>query len=296
MRFPMYLPAYAKINLTLDVVGKRSDGFHLLRSVMQTIALHDTIAITPQTTGELTFTCDDPVIDNERNLAARAAQLFTSTLDVQAGMRIELSKATPMEAGLGGGSSDAATILLACARIWEVEPPSELMHQMAAQIGSDVPFFLSGGTALIEGRGEYVEALPDAEPLWLVLVKPNIGLSTKQVFEALHPDDWTDGSRTDAVVECIRAGRPLPLTGLFNALEPGVMRTTPAVVEARNALLRAGAQVVCMSGSGPTLFAPFRQLADAAAVVNRLPRLDFSIWLTRTVPRAQYQYAIHLAS
>lgn len=296
MRFPVFLPAYAKINLTLDVVGKREDGFHELRTVMQTIAIHDTLALTPQTAHEITFACDDPDLDNDRNLAVLAARLFQSQMDVPGGMRIELSKSTPLEAGLGGGSSDAAAVLAASGSVWNASLPQMAVHRMAEELGSDVPFFLLGGTALVAGRGERVEALPDAEPLWLVLAKPHIGLSTKRVFEALRPDDWSDGSSTQTVVECIRAGEPVPLTGLFNALEAGVLRTIPAVAQAHDALLQAGAPVVRMSGSGPTLFAPFRRLAEAAAVARQLQRPNLSVWLTRTVSRTQYECAIRLAT
>lgn len=292
VRYPVFVPAYAKINLTLDVVGRRDDGFHLLRSVMQTIALHDTIALTPLESPEIAFACDSPDIDDGQNLALRAARLVQSTLGVPGGMSIELHKRTPVQAGLGGGSSDAGAALLACAELWRSPMPAQQMGDLAARLGSDVPFFLAGGTALVEGRGERVEALPDAEPLWIVLAKPNIGLSTKRVFEALRRDDWSDGSRTEIVVDRIRTKEPFPLDELFNALEPGILRTTPEVARARDALLDAGAPVVRMSGSGPTLFAPFRRLSEAAAVARLLDKRDMAVWLTRTVPRSEYIGAI----
>lgn len=292
VRYPVFVPAYAKINLTLDVVGKRDDGFHLLRSVMQTIALHDTIALTPLESPEIMFACDNPDIDDGQNLAVRAARLVRSTMGVPGGMSIELHKRTPVQAGLGGGSSDAGAVLLACAELWRSPMLAPQLGDLAARLGSDVPFFLAGGTALVEGRGERVEALPDAEPLWIVLVKPDIGLSTKRVFEALRRDDWSDGSRTQIVVDRIRTAEPIPLDELFNALEPGVLRTTPEVARARDALLGAGAPVVRMSGSGPTLFAPFRGLAEAAAVTRLLDKRDLAMWLTRTVPRSEYSSAI----
>lgn len=296
VRVPVFVPAYAKINLTLDVVGRRDDGFHLLRSVMQTIALHDTIALTPRESPQLAFACDNPDIDDGQNLALRAAQLVQSTMGVSGGMSIELHKSTPLQAGLGGGSSDAGAVLVACAELWRAPAPQPTMLDLAARLGSDVPFFLTGGTALVEGRGERVEALPDAEPLWLLLVKPDIGLSTRQVFEALLRDDWSDGSRTQTVVERIRAAEPLQLDELFNALEPGVLRTIAEVARARDALRDAGASVVRMSGSGPTLFAPFRRLAEASGVAQRLRRENVSLWLTRTVPRAEYASAIRPGS
>src|SRR5262249_42605985 len=149
---------------------------------------------------------------------------------------------------------------------------TESLERLAAALGSDVPFFISGGTALIEGRGEMVQPLPDAAPLWLILAKPEIGLPTSAVFGALRREEWSDGSATAAVAAAIRARLPLPFERLSNALEPGVLRAFPAVAEAHAALLDAGAPIVRLSGSGPTLFAPFRSLAKAAAVVERARR------------------------
>ncbi|HLY31366.1 MAG TPA: 4-(cytidine 5'-diphospho)-2-C-methyl-D-erythritol kinase, partial [Ktedonobacterales bacterium] len=219
---------------------------------------------------------------------------------IHRGLMLELHKTIPSQAGLGGGSSDAACVLTALNALWELGIPETHLEALGASLGSDAPFFVSGGTALIEGRGEFVSALPDAEPFWLVLVKPRIGVSTAAVFRALTPSDFSDETETLALVSAIRAGRPLAFDRLANTLEAGVLRAYPAVSESRAALLAAGAPAVRMSGSGPTLFAPFRTLAEATAVYQRLRAMisdpqamevPCDAWLCHTISRAQFARA-----
>ncbi len=281
-----FVPAYAKINLTLDVLGKREDGYHRLASVMQTIALHDTLRIQTNESGAISCYCDRAELQTDDNLALRAAKLLAGTApERQLGAEIELRKEVPAQAGLGGGSSDGAHVLAALNALWRLNLPAERLEALGAQLGSDVPFFVRGGTALIEGRGEYVTPLPDAEALWLVLAKPSIGVPTAQVFRSLRPESYTMGDDSEAVVSAIRERRPLPFERLTNALEPGVLQMFPPVAMARDLLLDAGAPLVRMSGSGPALFAPFRRLADAAAVAERAQAnaSGVAIWLTHTI-------------
>lgn len=285
----LFVPAYAKINLTLDVLGKREDGYHRLASVMQTIALHDTLHIQVNDDGAISFDCDVAELRTDDNLALRAARLLADTApDRQLGAGIELRKEVPTQAGLGGGSSDGARVLTAMNTLWRLDLPTERLEALAARLGSDVPFFVRGGTALIEGRGEYVTPLPDVEPLWLVLAKPPIGVPTAQVFRGLRPESFTGGEDSEAVASAIRERRPLPFERLTNALEPGVLEMFPPVALARSLLLDAGAPLVRMSGSGPTLFAPFQRLGEAAAVAERARTntSGIAIWLTHTISRA----------
>ncbi len=279
----MFVPAFAKINLTLDVLGKRADGFHLLSSVMQTISLCDTLALTPRADATVTLACDVADLETAQNLALRAANLALATASASCGLDIELAKGIPTQAGLGGGSSDAAAVLVALNTMRALGHDDEALRRLGAELGSDVPFFVTGGTALIGGRGELVTSLPDAEPLWIVLVKPHIGLSTAAVFAALAQQEWTDGQNSNAVAATIRAGEPLPLERFSNALEAGVLRTVPEVAAARRRLVELGASVVRLSGSGPTLFAPFRQLRVAAEVARRAADDSVTVWLVRTV-------------
>ncbi len=320
----VFVPAYAKVNLTLAVLGKREDGYHRLASVMQTISLHDTLHLRlpddPQSAQEPTevsepganpiaFSCDSSeVCAPEENLAYRAARLMqtealasTATSGeivarIHRGLALELHKAIPTQAGLGGGSSDAAAVLTTLNALWELGLPTTQLEALGATLGSDVPFFIGGATALIEGRGEFVAELPDAEPFWLVLLKPRIGVSTAAVFGAITPADYDDVAETQALVATIRAGAPLAFDHLMNTLETVVMRAYPAVREARAALYAAGAPSVRMSGSGPTLFAPFHTLAEASSVYQRLQAtlaastlaVQCDAWLCHTISRAQY--------
>lgn len=283
----VFVSAWAKINLTLSVLGKRSDGYHALASVMQTISLCDTLRI--ETTADERVSCavDVTELDNDDNLVVKAARLLQAEEQFTGGVSIELHKAIPSPGGLGGGSSDAAAALTALARLRGLRLPQSRLEGLGARLGSDVPFFMHGGTALVEGRGEFVTPLPDVEPLWLVVARPPVSISTAAVFRALTQDDYGNTLDTDAVVAAIRGGMPLPFDRLSNTLEQTVLRRWPPVAATRDALLSAGAPVVRMSGSGPTLFAPFVSLKDAAQVYESSRRADIETWLCHTVSHSQ---------
>ena len=281
-----YIRAYAKINVTLDVLGRRPDGYHELATVMQTVDLYDTLCLTATEDNAVSMICSTAELSNSHNLAARAAYLVQQHLPSPRGVRIELYKRIPTAAGLGGGSSDAAAVLLALQQWWHVDISSAELLAMAASLGSDVPFFLTGGLALCEGRGERVTPLAAYCPTnwhWLLLLKPAISVSTAAVFRNLPPSDYTDGSHTNAICVALNAYQnPLP-EHLHNGLERNVLEQYPAVAEAREALLQAGVPLVRLSGSGPTLFAPFPNLADAVQVQQHLRDLGYEVYLTRAV-------------
>jgi 4-diphosphocytidyl-2-C-methyl-D-erythritol kinase len=281
------LPAFAKINLTLDVLGRRADGYHELASVLQTVALCDTLALVPAPDGTRTLTCDAPALAGAANLALRAADALAAATGTPRGAALELRKTIPTQAGLGGGSSDGAAVLLALARLWEARLPAGALLELAARLGSDVPFFLTAGTARVGGRGEVVQPLPDVAPCWLVLLKPPVNVPTAAAFDALAPGDFSAGVATKRVARDLLGGRPLALDALANSFEASVMRDFPAVAAARAALVAAGAEVVRLSGSGPTLFAPFAGLEAAARAWRALRAGGHHTWLTRTVSRAE---------
>lgn len=285
----VFIPAWAKVNLTLSVLKKREDGYHALSSVMQTISLCDTLRIQTTEDGGVTLAVDVAELCNDDNLAARAARLLQDEGYLANGVALELRKEIPTQGGLGGGSSDAAAVLSTLNRLCSLGLGQKLLEELGARLGSDVPFFVSGGTALIEGRGEYVTPLPDCEPLWLIVAKPPVRIPTAQVFRALTAADFGNSQDTDAVVEAIRRGEPLPLERLSNTLEPVAMRTWPEVATTRDVLLRAGAPIVRMSGSGPTLFAPFRTLTDAARVFERTRDSHIESWLCHTVSQTHVE-------
>ncbi len=287
-RFPVFVPAYAKINLTLDVLGRRDDGYHELASVMQTLALHDTIALRPAAPGICACYCNVPELHGKDNLALRAARLLIEELDcAHHGITIELRKSVPTQAGLGGGSSDAAAVLVALNRLWGLELDREHLSELAARLGSDVPFFVYGGTAMIGGRGEVVTPLPDAESLWIVVAMPHIGIPTPEVFRLLNAADYSDGGATRAVADAVRRGDEVPLGRLENGLESAAASVCVELAGLRDAMLAASAPAVRMSGSGAALYAPARCLETAEAIYGAAASWGARAWLTRTVCRAE---------
>lgn len=281
----IFVPAWAKINLTLSVLGKREDGYHALSSVMQTISLSDTLRIEIASDDRITCAVDVPSLRNDDNLAVRAARLLRDEGYMTHGAALELRKEIPAQGGLGGGSSDAAAVLIALNQLYTLRLSQTRLEELAARLGSDVPFFIHGGAALIEGRGELVTPLPDCEPLWLLVAHPPVSISTAAVFRSVTPAEYGDTHDTDIVVKAIRGGSPLPLERLSNTLESLVMRTWPEVYATRDGLLHAGAPIVRMTGSGPTLFAPFRALDDATRVYEAARSQNIDVRLCHTVSR-----------
>ncbi|HVA22760.1 MAG TPA: 4-(cytidine 5'-diphospho)-2-C-methyl-D-erythritol kinase [Chloroflexota bacterium] len=275
--------AYAKINLTLEVTGKRPDGYHELISIMQTVALADKLSLDPAT--ELSLECDVPELAGDDNLVLRAARLLGR------GGRFVLGKRIPVAGGLGGGSGDAALALRLLDAAYGLHLSPHQFLDAAAQLGSDVPFFIHGGTALVEGRGEQVTPLPDLPEHWLVLLNPGLPLSTARVYGELKPDEYTAASPSPAAAgegrgegawrrgddRASRSG-PLPPAGersehdlprLVNTLEAPALRLEPAIGECRERLLAAGSSQVLLSGSGPTVFGLAASEADAYRIAKQ---------------------------
>lgn len=284
-----FVRAYAKINLTLDVIGRRADGYHDLMTIMQAIDLHDTICLTAVDDDQVHLFCSVAALNTKENLAVRAAQVMRQRYAIKSGVKIEIVKRIPFAAGLGGGSSDAAAVLLALRQWWQLAISDAELLDMAAALGSDVPFFLRGGLALCEGRGEHITPIASDWPpslRWLLLLKPAPGISTATVFRSLPASDYTDGSCSRALLAALRAQQPIDPACLHNSLERGVLETYPFVAQAREDMLEAGAPLVRLSGSGPTLYAPFAELDHARRAQEQLQRLGYEIYLTRAIPAA----------
>lgn len=281
-----FVQAYAKINLTLDILGRRADGYHDLATVMQTVDLYDTLCLTATNDDRVSLICTTPELNNDENLAVRAAQLVRQRFAFQQGIGIELHKRIPIAAGLGGGSSDAAAVLLALQQWWQLPLSLTDLLIMAATLGSDVPFFLTGGLALCEGRGERVTTLAPYWPpsmLWLLILKPAISVSTTAIFRSLPARDYTGGAHTRAVCAAFDARSMPRWEDLHNGLERSVLEAYPEVARARQDLLDAGAPFVQLSGSGPALFAPFSQLIHARQVQEHLQTQGYEVYLSRAI-------------
>jgi 4-diphosphocytidyl-2-C-methyl-D-erythritol kinase len=284
---PLYVvPSYAKINLTLDVLRKRPDGYHELATIMQTIDLYDTLSLSITAEDRVSLVCNRTELSTDDNLVVKAAQMIRQKLGLTQGLTIELQKRVPVAAGLGGGSSNAATTLLALRQWWQLPLSDTDLWEMATALGSDVPFFLQGGLALCEGRGERITQLANHWPAsmrWLILLKPAISISTAHVFRALTPDDYSNGSWSRTVQTTLQTCSTLQSNHLYNGLERGVLAQYPEVVQARTALLEAGATNVRLSGSGPSLFSTFADLPSASHVHQHLQAQGYEVYLTRPI-------------
>jgi 4-diphosphocytidyl-2-C-methyl-D-erythritol kinase len=281
---PLVIQSYAKINLTLEVLGKRCDGYHELASIMQTIDIYDTLTLNDCDDDRIHLICTQPELNTADNLVVRAAQALRQQFHIKDGVVIELQKRIPVSAGLGGGSSNAAAILLGLQQWWHIAASPEELLTLAASLGSDVPFFLTGGLAFCQGRGEQVTPLAPSWPSvlrWFLLLKPGIGVSTAAVYRALPASDCGDGSASNAVLEALQEKKNFPFHSLQNSLERSVVACYPEVDRARRDMLEAGAPYVRLSGSGPTLFAPFSCLSEASKVEQYLFSLGYEVYLTR---------------
>lgn len=250
------LKAYAKVNLTLEVLGQRQDGYHDIVSIMQTIDLHDTLTLEPAEI--ISLECDAPEVQSEDNLVLRAAGLLSETVGGAIGARIKLKKLIPVSGGLGGGSSDAATALIGLNRLWDLGLSVEDLTPLAAQLGSDVPFFLCGGTAMIQGRGERVRSLPPADLEWMVLLTPPIEVpgKTAALYARLTSASYTKGALTRKLEARIRGGGDVPAQFLFNAFDAVAFDAFPGLEVCWRTLESLGAREVHLAGSGPSIFAP----------------------------------------
>jgi 4-diphosphocytidyl-2-C-methyl-D-erythritol kinase len=290
-RRTLRIRAYAKINLTLRVGPLQADGFHPLRTVFQSLALHDTLEITPRP-GPFALTCSDPGLPvGEGNLVFRAARALWSALGRAGeprGVSVHLAKHIPTQAGLGGGSSDAASALSALARIWRPRGARTDLTAVAAGLGSDVPYFFLGGTALGLSRGEELYPLEDLPAFIVVLALPPFGVATADAyrwFDENHPA-VTAAPREARRVLAAWPGVPLALA---NDLEAPVARRHPEIGAARGALEAAGARAAAMTGSGSAVFGLFSGEGPARRAARAVAEAGFVALLTRTVDRRTCQ-------
>lgn len=276
--------AYAKLNLALDILRKRDDGYHDLRMVMQSIDLADEVAVTPQTEPGTAVSTDLPYLPKgEGNIAAKAASCFFSQTGLPpAGLSIDLKKRIPVCAGMAGGSSDGAAVLRVLRRMYMPEMPEERLAEIGALVGSDVPFCVCGGTMLAEGRGERLSPLPPLPPCWLVVCKPSYSVPTPELFSKVrvkklrcHPDI---PGMSDALEQGDLEG---VARRLYNVFEDVLPRKYHQVFEIKSALLELGAMAASMTGSGPTVFGLFRDRSPAAQAAEALAAQYPSVYLCR---------------
>ncbi len=267
----VHVKAPAKINLTLDVLGKRDDGYHEVEMVMTTVDLADRIEITDKKENSISILSHNRFVpDDERNLAYKAASLLKQKFNIQTGVNIKIEKNIPVAAGLAGGSSDAAATLKGLNQLWNLGLTINELAQIGAEIGSDVSFCVYGGTALAKGRGEIIQPLPAPPKCWVILAKPSIGVSTSEVYGKLdlsglvHPD-------TKKMIEAIKTRNYEQMCeNLGNVLESVTLNLYPEVKQIKSYMKRFGADAVLMSGSGPTVFGLVRYDSRLQRIYNGL--------------------------
>ncbi|HTI56123.1 MAG TPA: 4-(cytidine 5'-diphospho)-2-C-methyl-D-erythritol kinase [Verrucomicrobiae bacterium] len=278
----LVLRTSAKVNLALEVLGKRGDGYHEIATVLQAVDLFD--RLTMETADILSLHADDPELPtDDGNLVMRAARLLQKAAGIEKGARLRLQKRIPVAAGLGGGSSDAAAALLGLNRLWGLRWPRARLQELAVELGMDVPFFLGTGRAVARGRGERLQALPGGGGYALVLVNPRTPLSTREVYGRV-PAGWhAEPTGTERVIEALRRRNVAALAAaLTNNLERVVEPVLPVIGRMKAALLAAGALGAIMSGSGPTVFGLARSLDHARQVRSRVSRAGWACWAVRT--------------
>lgn len=266
MEIQLFAPA--KINLTLEIKGRRPDGYHEVAMVMQSLELADSITCRLRSDGRIILTGNhSEVAWDETNLAWRAARLLQQTSGTELGAEIHVEKHIPVAAGLAGGSTDAAGVLRALNRLWNLNWTREQLAGLAARLGSDVPFCLYGGTALAYGRGELIQPLPSLPTRELLLLKPPYGISTAQVYGLYARQGRSQQGQTERMMAAVREGDWHQVARyLANDLEQITLELAPELKGLKDSASRAGCSGVLMSGSGPTLFA----LIDYATKVEEL--------------------------
>lgn len=272
----------AKVNLALEVLGKRGDGYHEIATVLQAVDLFDRLKLEAADT--LSMHTDDPDLPtDDGNLVMRAARLLQEAARIETGARIRLTKRIPVAAGLGGGSSDAAAALWGLHRLWGLRWSRARLQELAVELGMDVPFFLGSGRAVATGRGEHLTTLPGGGGYALVLVNPRVPLSTREVYARI-PIGWrAESTGTERVIEALRTRNVSKMAAaLTNNLESVVEPVLPVIGRMKAALLAAGALGAIMSGSGPTVFGMARSLDHARQIRTRVSRVGWACWAVRT--------------
>jgi 4-diphosphocytidyl-2-C-methyl-D-erythritol kinase len=279
----VYAPA--KVNLVLEVLGKDND-YHRISSIVQSIDLCDVLSF--DLSGEVCFDCDVPELKHD-NLVTKAATLLKESSECGLGARIELRKHIPWGVGLGGGSSDAAATLLALNDLWGLGLQLSELVRLALKLGSDVPFFIHKGTALVEGKGEKVTPLPSLPVTCFVLLVaplPKIPDKTKQMYGNLRVADFTGGESVQRALSSLGKGKPLDRSLMFNVFERIAFEFFPRLGKYREIMEEAGAPGVCLAGSGPCLFTVSSNKEEAGELFSRLKKQKLECYLAFPIPQA----------
>ncbi|MCS6862365.1 MAG: 4-(cytidine 5'-diphospho)-2-C-methyl-D-erythritol kinase [Abditibacteriales bacterium] len=283
------LQSSAKVNLSLDVLGRRADGYHWVRTILQSVGLFDTLHFT-RTPGDIRLHCNWAGLATPANLCWRAAELLRAETGTTAGVSIALEKRIPLGSGLGGGSGNAAATLSALNQLWALHLSEEALQRLAARLGADVPFFLRGGCALAEGVGERLTPLPNGLRAWLVLVQPGFALATREVYA------WWDAAgrraetpaptgSAEAMIVALQSGDVGEIgRHVSNALEAVVASRFPEITVIKTQLLECGATGATMTGTGSVVFGIFADASLAWAAARHVQTGQRQVFVVPTTP------------
>lgn len=280
----MKIRAYAKVNISLDVVGKREDGYHLLKMIMQNIDLYDEIIVEKQSS-DITIECNKNYVPiDSRNLAYKAAMVFKERYNISEGVKIKIFKNIPVSAGLAGGSTDAAAVLKVMNKLFEVNAPKEELMELGLKLGADIPYCIQGGTALCEGVGEIITPLKPFKDKIIVLVKPSFGVSTKEVYKNFELEKVKKHPETEALINAMaKDDLRYVAYNMRNLLENVTLKKHKVLINLKEEMNKYGAINSMMSGSGPTVFAFFDDMLKAQKCFEKMKEKYNEVFLTRTI-------------
>lgn len=295
---PITLPSFAKVNLHLRVLGKREDGYHDIFTVFQTVSLHDTITF-EESASEIVLECDEPNVPTDiRNLVVKAANRIRDRYQVLKGAYIRIEKRIPMGGGLGGGSSNAAVALIGLTRLWRLNARVQDLEPIAADLGADVPFFLHGGTMIGEGLGTSLNEVAEFEAENMIIVTPDVHVSTAAAYEALRAESLTN-AEANRILRVCRSEAESPdflHSALRNDFETTVFAAFPEIGRAKQKLVDLGARQVLMSGSGSSVFAIFDKEETRQTALKALDNeVNWRKFAVAAVSREEYRGALELA-
>lgn len=281
------LKAHAKINLSLDVVGKKENGYHLLRMVMQEISLFDTVTVTKIDGSAIKITSTASFLPvGKENIAYRACEIMREAYGLAGGYSIHIEKRIPVAAGLAGGSTDAAAVMKAIRTLENLQVSDGELMQLSLKIGSDIPFCIQGGTALAEGIGDLITPLDGGSNYWILLIKPALSVSTQHVYKALQWESLVHHPKTDDLIQVLPTANLHQLAPLMgNVLESVTAKEHAIIQTIKNQLMTYGAVTSQMSGSGPTVFGLFKRDDQAKSALKNMKRFYQQAYLVRPVMR-----------
>ena len=264
--------AYAKINLGLDVLRRREDGYHEVKMIMQTVDIYDVLTFVKAPADVFRLSVDSAQIpDDDNNLVLKAARLLFATAGIDAGVEVTLQKNIPVAAGMAGGSTDAAATLIGLNALYDLRFTTEQLQEIGVKLGADIPYCIMGGTALSQGIGEILRPLPAPPRAHLVIAKPDLMISTKYVYENLHANSLKVHPNIDGMIEALSNQDLIKMCSLMgNVLETVTEKENPIITQIKDLMKEQGATGALMSGSGPTVFSIFTEEEKARSCFQKI--------------------------